>query len=171
MTRAEAVGDIEHSILAASKIMVNILAESLIREGHENVTVAQFRILDMIYNGTDTPTEIAKMLNVSAPAITVMLEKLESKGLLTRLMHASDRRRVELTLSAQGFDIVENVNDYRASYLKNVLKQMGRDRTNQLQESLAAFNLSYSKLKSKAVDTFAGRDIKRWDARQKAAQQ
>jgi DNA-binding MarR family transcriptional regulator len=171
MTRAEAVGDIEHSILAASKIMVNILAESLIHEGHENVTVAQFRILDMIYNGTDTPTEIAKMLDVSPPAITVLLEKLEGKSFLTRLTNTDDRRRVALILTPDGIDLVENVNDYRAKYLQKVLKKMGRDRATQLQESLAAFNLGYSKLKSKTVDSFAGRDIKRLDSRQKAAKQ
>ena len=171
MTRAEAVGDIEHSILAASKIMVNILAESLIHEGQENVTVAQFRILDMIYNGTDTPTEIAKMLDVSLPAITGLLEKLEGKGFLTRLTNTDDRRRVALILTSDGIDLVENANDYRAKYLQKVLKKMGRDRATQLQESLAAFNLGYSNLKSKTVDSFAGRDIKRLDSRQKAAKQ
>ena len=161
MTKAEAVIDIEHSILSASKIMVNILAESLIHGGYENVTVAQFRILDMVYNGTDTPIDIAKMLDVSQPAITGILEKLEGKGLLTRLTNTDDRRRVALLLTPAGIDLVENVNDYRAKYLQKVLKKMGRERTAQLQESVAAFNLGYSQLKSQAVDAFAGRDIKR----------
>ena len=161
MTRTETRDDIEHSILAASKIMVNILAESLIHGGYENVTVAQFRILDMIYNGTDSPIDIAKMLDVSQPAITVMLEKLEGKGLLTRLMNTDDRRRVALVLTPDGIDLVERVNDYRAKYLQKVMRKMGRDGAAQLQESLAAFNLGYSQLKSQAVDAFAGRDIKR----------
>jgi hypothetical protein len=42
---------------------------------------------------------------------------------------------------------------------------MGRERTAQLQESLGAFNLGYSQLKSKAVDVFAGRDIKRLETK------
>ena len=165
MGRTKAVVEIEHSVLAASKIMVNILAESLFHEGHEDVTVAQFRILDMIYNGTDTPMDIAKMLDVSPPAITVLLEKLEGKGLLTRLTNTDDRRRVVLILTPDGIDLVENVNDYRVKYLQKVLKQMGLDRVTQLQESLEAFNLGYSKLKSKSVETFAGRDVKRLDAK------
>lgn len=161
MRRTETVGDIEHNILAASKIMVNILAESLIHEGYENVTVAQFRILDMIYNGTDTPIDLAKMLDVSQPAITVLLEKLEGKGLLTRLINTDDRRRVAIVLTPDGIDLVEKVNDYRAKYLQKVLRKMGRDRSAQLQESLGAFNLGYSQLKSKALEAFAGHDIKR----------
>jgi len=165
MGRTKTVVEIEHSVLAASKIMVNILAESLFHEGHEDVTVAQFRILDMIYNGTDTPMDIAKMLDVSPPAITVLLEKLEGKELLTRLINTDDRRKVALVLTPDGIDLVENVNDYRVKYLQKVLKQMGLDRTTQLQESLEAFNLGYSKLKSKSVETFAGRDVKRMDAK------
>lgn len=163
--------EIENSILLASKIMVNILAESLIRAGDKDITVPQFRILDMVYNGTTTPAEIARMLDVSPPSISELLEKLENKRLLTRLINTADRRKIELALSDIGLTTVEKVNDYRAAYLQRILKKMGPEQGMQLRESLANFNLSYAKLKSKAVDTLADQDIKRLDSRQKAAKQ
>ena len=44
---------IEESILAAARIMVNILAESLLREGVEQNTDPQFRRLDMVQSLSD----------------------------------------------------------------------------------------------------------------------
>jgi DNA-binding MarR family transcriptional regulator len=171
MKKSKTPSEIEHSILLASKIMVNILAESLIRAGDKDITVPQFRILDMVYNGTTTPAEIARMLDVSPPSISEMLEKLENKGLLTRLINTADRRKIELTLSEIGLTTVENVNDYRAAYLQRILNRMGRETAMQLKESLAGFNQSYAKLKSKAVDTLADRDIQRFDTKQRATKQ
>lgn len=153
--------EIEQSILLASKIMVNILAESLIHEGVEDITVPRFRILDMVYNGTTTPVELARMLDISPPSISEMLEKLESKGLLARLVDTTDRRKIELALSETGQNMVEKVNDYRASYLKRILKKMGPEPAMQLRESLTNFNLNYAKLKNSQVGGLAKRDIKR----------
>jgi hypothetical protein len=48
---------------------------------------------------------------------------------------------------------------------------MGRETAMQLKESLAGFNQSYAKLKSKAVDTLADRDIQRFDTKQRATKQ
>jgi DNA-binding MarR family transcriptional regulator len=137
MKKGNAPSEIEQSILLASKIMVNILAESLIHERVEDITVPQFRILDMVYNGTTTPIEIARMLDVSPPSISELVEKLENKGLLTRLINPADRRKIELALSETGLTTVEKVNDYRSAYLQRILKKMGREPAMQLRESLA----------------------------------
>ena len=161
MKKVSAPSEIEHSMLLASKIMVNILAESLIHEGSVDITVPQFRILDMVYNGTSSPVEIARMLDVSPPSISELLEKLENKRLLTRLTNTTDRRKVELVLSDTGLETVEKVNDYRASYLQRILKKMGSGPASQLKESLADFNTNYAKLKSSQVDSLAQRDMKR----------
>jgi DNA-binding MarR family transcriptional regulator len=157
--------DIEQSMLSASKIMVNILAESLINQGLEDITVPKFRILDMVYNGISNPVEIARMLDVSPPAISGMLEILESGGFLKRVIDASDRRKIEVSLSAKGLSAVEKVNDYRVAYLKRVLRSMGSNQAEQLKESLEAFNNGYAEMKSKKVEALAGRDINRMESK------
>lgn len=161
MKRGSAYSEIDKNILLASKIMVNILAESLVHEGIDDITVPQFRILDMVYNDACSPVEIARMLSVSPPSISELLEKLENKGLLTRLPNTADRRKVELVLSESGLDTVEKVNDFRASCLRKILKKMGDGSAAQLQESLAEFNANYATLKNSRVEAFAERDIRR----------
>ncbi len=64
---AEALLELEDKILSASKIMVNILAESLMHENVQGLSAPQFRILDMVFHGVDKPADVAKMLDVSPP--------------------------------------------------------------------------------------------------------
>jgi len=115
----------------------------------DQITVPQFRILDMIRNLTDKPSEIARMLDVSPPAISFTLERLEEKGLVRRVFSTSDRRRVELELTEEGADLVRKVNAYRKKYLQKVLRNMNEDTRSRLEASLAAFNRSYLQLKER----------------------
>lgn len=48
-------------------------------------------------NGSATPTEIARALNTSTAATTLVLNRLETAGHLTRSPHPSDRRKVIVT--------------------------------------------------------------------------
>ena len=138
---------IEEKILAASKIMVNILAQSLLHGKNRSLSAPQFRILDMVYHVTDKPTDIAKMLDVSPPSITWMLERLEKGGFLKREMSTKDRRRIVLTLTGMGKDVVERVNARRMAYIYRILKMMDAKTVRQLDESLSAFSDSYLRLK------------------------
>jgi DNA-binding MarR family transcriptional regulator len=143
MGKPAAAAGIEESILTASRIMVNILAESLMHEQVEQITVPQFRILDMIQNLTDKPTEIAHMLGVSPPAISFMLERLEEKGLIMRSFSTSDRRRIELELTQEGTELVTKVNAHRKRTLDKVLRGMDKDARSGFAASLQDFNRSY----------------------------
>ncbi|MBC7246971.1 MAG: MarR family transcriptional regulator [Actinobacteria bacterium] len=146
--RGKAAADVlEDRILNAARIMVNILAEALLREGGEQITVPQFRILDMVANLTGKPAEIARMLSVSPPAVTFLLERLEAKGLLRREPLTSDRRRVEVALTEEGADLVRRVNTRRRRLLQSILRRMDDPARDRLASSLAEFNRAYLYMK------------------------
>jgi DNA-binding MarR family transcriptional regulator len=139
--------DLEDEILSASKIMVNILAESLMNEKVQGLSAPQFRILDMVYHGVDKPADVAKMLDVSPPAITWILEKLENMGFLERGHTKSDRRRTVLGLTSTGKDVVRRVNARRRNLLSKVLDGIEDKEVVQLEGALEAFSNSYMNLK------------------------
>lgn len=139
--------DLEDEILSASKIMVNILAESLMNAKVQGLSAPQFRILDMVYHGVDKPADVAKMLDVSPPAITWILEKLENMGFLERGHTKSDRRRTVLGLTSTGKDVVRRVNARRRNLLSKVLDGMEDKEVVQLEGALEAFSNSYMNLK------------------------
>jgi DNA-binding MarR family transcriptional regulator len=76
--------------------------EALIAE--QGVTVAQWSALITLYRGeAQTPADIARHIDVDPGALTRLLDRLESKGLIRRVRDRSDRRSVtiELTTAAR----------------------------------------------------------------------
>lgn len=138
---------LEEKILSASKVMVNILAESLMNEKVQGLSVPQYRILDMVYHGTDKPADVARMLDVTPPAITWILERLEKKGFIERKHTAEDRRRVVLELTGMGRDVVSRVNARRRRLLNRVFGKMDAATVSRFEESLECFAESYAALK------------------------
>lgn len=134
-------------ILFASKVMVNILAEALIGEKVQGLSAPQYRVLDMIYNGVDKPAELARMLDISPPAISSILLKLEDGGFMDRSHTREDRRRVVLELTGMGKDVVRRVNARRRKLINAVLGRMDDNTIKQLETSLGAFAESYVQLK------------------------
>lgn len=143
MREKGAAGELEDHILNASRIMVNILAEALLREKEEQITVPQFRILDMVANLTDKPAEMARMLNISPSAVTFLLEKLEDRGLLRRSAGTEDRRRVRIEPTARGRELVRKVNTRRRGELAKILARMDAGARNHLEASLKSFRRAY----------------------------
>lgn len=139
--------EFEEKILFASKIMVNILAEALMSEKVQGLSAPQYRILDMIYNGVDKPAEVARMLDISPPALSWILSKLEDGGFIERHHTREDRRRVVLALTGMGKDVVRRVNAHRKKLIKDVLGRMDDSTIKQLETSLGAFAESYVQLK------------------------
>ena len=135
--------ELGEKILAASKIMVNVLAESLMHAGVQGLSAPQFRILDMIYHGTSKPADIARMLDVSPPAISWLLGRLEEGGYIERILLKQDRRRVGLELTGMGKDVVRRVNAYRRKLLNEVLSALDDETVIHLEDSLGAFADAY----------------------------
>lgn len=139
MTKGITPPVIEERILAASKIMGNMLVEALIQAGARDISTLNFRILDMVNQGIDKPTEIAKMFSIVLPTLSSAMERLEKRGLLLRNFSETDRRRVVLDLTKEGKGLVQQVNQYRMQYIGRVLKNMDSKTKEQLQSSLSAF--------------------------------
>lgn len=146
---ADVSQEFSEKILSASKNMVNILAEALIGARIQGLSAPQYRVLDMIYHGVDKPADLAVMLDVSPPAISSILTKLEDGGFMERGRTAEDRRRVVLELTGMGKDVVRRVNARRRKLINAVLERMDEQEIKQLETSLEAFTDGYLQLKSK----------------------
>lgn len=110
---------IENGIMTAARIMGNILADSLIKTGNEELTLPQFRVLDLASGGTNSPAEIAKLLGVSPAAISETIDRLDRKGYASRLAHSEDRRGVEIVLNPKGQKVEKKVLRLFSSYSRS----------------------------------------------------
>ena len=66
------------------------------------ITAAQLKVLRVICRGDDTAVALCRQLSIHSACMTRMLDRLERKGLITRISDEADRRQVRLLLTAQG---------------------------------------------------------------------
>jgi MarR family transcriptional regulator, multiple antibiotic resistance protein MarR len=80
------------------------LVEALDRElAPFKMTAAQFVILGSLVGGeADSASGLCKEISYDPGAMTRMIDRLEQKGLIRRLPHADDRRKVNLELTPEG---------------------------------------------------------------------
>lgn len=66
------------------------------------VTVAQWNVLRTVYAGLTTPAEVASYIALDPGAVTRLVDRLVTKGLLVRATDPEDRRLTRLVLTEQG---------------------------------------------------------------------
>ena len=67
------------------------------------VGLSDFAVMEMLlHKGAQPVNEIGRYIELTSGAITTAVDRLESRGLVTREAHASDRRARIVRLTAQG---------------------------------------------------------------------
>src|ERR1700753_1922645 len=74
-----------------------------------------------------TPGELAEHEKVQPPSMTRVIAVLEGRGLVRRAPHLTDRRRVVLTVTDEGRDLVELVRRRREAWLAPRLPELTAD--------------------------------------------
>jgi DNA-binding MarR family transcriptional regulator len=127
-------------LVSASRALVAIAARSLGRH-EDQVTLPQYRALVVLSTrGHLRPVDLAESLEVEPSSATRMCDRLVRKGLLERSHRDSDRREVELRLSAEGRSLVSDVTARRRRDLRRVLSRISTDDQARLIEALRIFN-------------------------------
>ena len=94
------------------------------------------------------PSEISSALNTSTARIAVLLGQLEQKGLISREICKSDRRKVEVSLTEAGRKRAKSEKAEMHSYLEMVFKEMGEKDTDDFLRTASKFfeiSLRYEK--------------------------
>ncbi|HEY3879792.1 MAG TPA: MarR family transcriptional regulator [Trebonia sp.] len=71
-----------------------------------------------------TPGELAEHEKVQPPSMTRVIAVLEERGLVLRAPHATDRRQVVLTVTAEGKHLVQLVRRRREAWLAQRLQEL-----------------------------------------------
>ena len=65
-------------------------------------------LLALLDNGPTSPSQIAKRIMVESSTVTGIIDRLEQKGLVTRMRVSPDRRVITVELTASGRRLAEN---------------------------------------------------------------
>ena len=80
------------------------LEENGIAPGYRRV------IFHLVHHDGITQSELTKMAHLSAPSISVMIEKMEREGLVEKKSDESDGRQSRISLTQAGHGLVEIIN-------------------------------------------------------------
>jgi DNA-binding MarR family transcriptional regulator len=85
------------------------MAEELDALGHD-LTFSQYITLKKLADGNASVTDLARAAEVNPGAMTRLLDKLEARGLIQRVADPSDRRALDIRLTAAGTTIWQDIN-------------------------------------------------------------
>lgn len=100
---------VKELIFLIRKLMqgTELYTKQLNKEYH--ISAAQLSCLLSLYeNGPLPPSHIAKYMMVKSSTVTGVVDRLEQKGLVTRLRNSPDRRVITIELTENGKKLAEN---------------------------------------------------------------
>ena len=83
-------------------------------------------------HGKSRPSDIAKVLGLTAPTLTHLSEKLVKKNLAVRIPDESDRRIVYLGITDEGESMVIRATKEGATLRKNLFEKLSTEEREQL---------------------------------------
>jgi DNA-binding MarR family transcriptional regulator len=100
------------------------------------ISYQQLNVLYLVRTGGASMADMARYLGVAPTVITGLVDRLESRGLIRREPHPSDRRRIQLVLTERGNEISVHVEEVIASHIEQRLSQMDAAQRQQLRAGL-----------------------------------
>lgn len=92
------------------------------------MTSRQATLLNLVHTSPGiTASELSAAEGVSAPAMTKQVDRLERAGIVARVRSTDDRRRVGLTLTAEGEALLKRIKARRTSWLAERLDRLRPD--------------------------------------------
>jgi DNA-binding MarR family transcriptional regulator len=79
-----------------------------------------------------TPTQLSRSLVLTGPGMTNRLDRLEEAGLVLRTPDSRDRRSVHISLTSEGFKLIEEVTPQLADNERHLITAFDPDKARQL---------------------------------------
>ena len=97
-------------ILEVVPFTMRLIREEMRRHRGTDLTIPQFRTLLFLQRNPGVALhQVAQHLGLTPPTVSKMVSRLLSRGMIERPVSTSDRRRVELRLTARGNALIDRV--------------------------------------------------------------
>ena len=116
----------ENSTLSSAlRTVTSKLQKRLIKQMKtvDNLSMTEVTTLSNLYhNASLYPSEMAEMVKVKAQSMSQIINHLEELSLISRTPSAQDKRKVSISLSTPGREMVEQTRGERDEWLSNAIE-------------------------------------------------
>jgi len=135
-------------LLRQTYILVSKCEEAILAK--EGITLQQYKVLMAIkyINGPVTPTDVARWLDRNTNSITLIIDRMESGGLVKRVRNLRDRRALRLVVTRKGQAIFDQATKPGWELMKRLMSCFS-------EEELQTFAQLMEKLREKASEELA----------------
>jgi DNA-binding MarR family transcriptional regulator len=105
--------------------VMGVIRAEMRKRRRSDLSVMQFRA--MVYLDLDpgaSLSAVAEYLGLTLPTVSQMIDGMVEKGLVTRQESTIDRRRIRLSLTDQGRDVLEKSFSGTQAYLGEIISQL-----------------------------------------------
>jgi len=148
MVQRDMISDLALSVFRLNRLMLDYGQHLLDLEGEKEVQITVAGVLLPLLDREGlTLSELARNLNMKAPTVTVIANRLEEKGLIRRERGTDDRRQVHLYLTTAGKVKAEHFKRVEKKVLGKMSDGIAKDNLKQTVETLKSV---FSNLEGKA---------------------
>jgi DNA-binding MarR family transcriptional regulator len=127
------LGRFHRTMHAHRQLMTKMLAE---RDIHPGQAIC---LRELAHNDGVTQRDLAELMCVSRPTVTVMLQKMERAGLVERTADAADQRFTRIRLTETGWRVHEEMHRVLDQFATETLGQLGEDDQREFERLLGLF--------------------------------
>ena len=123
------------SVLPVFRKKVHKLSDKILKD--QEISRPHVQIMkNLRLNGPCSMTELGKMLSVSKPNVTILVNKLVELNIVTRNYIENDRRVTYIELTAQGEDYFIKIVEATKNALSKSMRKFNEDDLNLFKETL-----------------------------------
>jgi len=142
--------DLVSAMLLASRALVAVAARTLASTPHD-VTLPQFRALVVLATrGPQSAGALAEELAIGPSSVTRLCDRLVRKGLIERDHASADRRQVELRVTPEGRQLIDEVTEARRLELVRLVATIPEGRRALAAEALEALGRAAGEIPEQA---------------------
>jgi DNA-binding MarR family transcriptional regulator len=138
--QAREAPEVVDAVLRASRVLVSVAVRSLAGVD-DDVTLVQYRALVVLAaRGPQRPTALAEALGVHPSTVTRLCDRLVAKRLVARGESPTDRREVNIALTARGRRLVLAVTEKRRGEISRIVSRVPTGERSTLVHALSALS-------------------------------
>lgn len=113
------------AVLEVTPIVIRVIRTKMRQNRAPALTVPQFRALVFVKDNEGVSlSQVAEYVGLTLPSTSTLVDGLVKRRVLTRQTHPTDRRRLTLTLTAQGRQMLQAARLNTQTYLAEQLADM-----------------------------------------------